>query len=325
MDCDGDGDAAPLDPSLAPVLLFRRGRGGADEPEDAAANDGGARPVYSGWTTSSMPQGWVLTLDAATRAASLRDPFTSRTVRLPPDPDGLLASSKTTRCFLSTPRPADPGCVVLVLHRTAPVLCYCRPGDTDTRWLRHEYRPELLDGDDSYARDGITKPVITKLTAVRGAFYTQRSDKLVTVQFSPEPTLSASQVMDKPSETSSYLLTRSYLVESCGELFTVCFCYTKLCVHRVLRVEVQKLDWSRSTWVKVTGLGDRAFFVIRRQFAVSMAAEEFGLKPNCVYFINADDKGLYFYDMEQGTTTLHNPGQSIPHSVQPILLIPAAI
>ncbi|KAL6846097.1 hypothetical protein ACP4OV_023545 [Aristida adscensionis] len=179
---------------------------------------------------------------------SLRDPFSSRAVRLPLDPDGLLASSKTTRCFLSTPRPTDPGCVVLVAHRTAPVLCYCRP--SDTRWLRHEYRPELLNDGGRYSRGGI----------IPGTFYTQWFDMLVTLRFSPEPTFSTSQVMDEPSETSSYLLTRSYLLESCGELFTVRFCYTKLCAHRVLRVEVQKLDWSRSTWVKVTGLGDRAFF-----------------------------------------------------------------
>ncbi|TVU09425.1 hypothetical protein EJB05_42897, partial [Eragrostis curvula] len=124
----------PLDPSLAPVLLFDCGPGGA-EPADG----NGARLVYSipkrqlvpasgmgglvddvNWIT---PQEWALTLDPDTRGASLCDPFTSRTMQLPPDTDSLLASSDDTRCVVSTPRPTDPGFLVLVIHLTDPVIC----------------------------------------------------------------------------------------------------------------------------------------------------------------------------------------------------------
>ncbi|KAK3133247.1 hypothetical protein QOZ80_6AG0534230 [Eleusine coracana subsp. coracana] len=136
-----DDPPPPLDPSLAPVLLFDCGRGGVDP--DEATDD--ARLVYSirekqvllatgldifidrvSWITS---QGWVLALDPDTRDVALCDPFTSRIVHLPSDPDGLLAaSSDDTTCVLSTHRPTTDtaGCVVLVIHRTEPTFCYCR-------------------------------------------------------------------------------------------------------------------------------------------------------------------------------------------------------
>ncbi|GJM98903.1 hypothetical protein PR202_ga15955 [Eleusine coracana subsp. coracana] len=117
-----DDPPLPLDPSLAPVLLFDCGRGGVD-PEEAT-DDVDARLVYSipkeqlllargldtiidnmSWIT---PQGWVMTLDPATRDVSLHDPFTSRIVRLPPDPDFLVESSEDTRCIMSTSQPTDP-------------------------------------------------------------------------------------------------------------------------------------------------------------------------------------------------------------------------
>ncbi|KAL6655953.1 hypothetical protein ACP70R_006779 [Stipagrostis hirtigluma subsp. patula] len=214
----------------------------------------------------------------------------------------------------------DGSCVVLVIHRTDPVLCYCRPGGS--RWIRHEYRPESLVVDDRFGREKIIK-AMAKLTAAGDAFYTFWDDKLATLQLSPEPRLSAFHVEDEPQRTNCYLVTRSRLVESCGKMFRVQFSYTKLCDRRIQRVEVHKLDRSTSTWVKkVTDLGNRVFFVSSGQFGASMAADELGLKPNCIYFSNPDDKGLYIYDMEQGTTSLRSPDPDVPDSMQPILLMP---
>ncbi|KAL6655943.1 hypothetical protein ACP70R_006769 [Stipagrostis hirtigluma subsp. patula] len=325
-------DAPPLlDAGLAPTLLFDYGdgAGAAGEPTDDA------RFLYSipkrrlqlakgfdhlvddvNWIT---PQGWVLTLDPDTRDASLRDPFTSRRVPLPPDRENLLSSSEDTKCVLSTHRPADPGCVVLVVHLTDPVLCYCRPGDR--RWLRHEYRPELLIFQ---ARGDIIKSMAS-LTAAGGRFYTDMfgDGKLVTLAFSPGPELSISDLALWPFPAGC-CFAQSCVVESCGDLFWVQFCYTGLSDRRVLCVEVHKLDWSKSALVKVAEIGDnRVFFARRGQFGASMAADELGLKPNCIYYSDSDDKGLYIYDMEQGTTKLCNPGPDVEDSIQPILLMVA--
>ncbi|CAN6217539.1 unnamed protein product [Urochloa humidicola] len=320
-----------LDPSLAPALLFYCGRGGADPEKEGVG--GGARLIYSipkrrlllagevdhlfddvNWIT---PQGWMLTLDPATSATSLRDPFTSRAITLPPDTGGLLAGSNETTCVMSTLTPADPGCVVLVIHLTDPVLCYCRPGGT--RWLRHEYRPELLVTDD---RDKIIEAVVM-LTAVGGRFYADWDDKLATFEFSAGPTLSSCIVPDRSKPAGCYF-TKACMVASCGELFRVQFCYSRLCGRRILRVLVQKLD-STGGWMKVTGLGtNRVFFVSSGQFGASMCADKVGLKSNCIYFMIEGDKGLYVYSIEQGTTTLHSPGIEIPDDMTPILLMPVA-
>lgn len=74
--------------------------------------------------------------------------------------------------------------------------------------------------------------------------------------------------------------------------------------------------------MKVAALGDnRVFFSARDkdEFGASMAADEVGLKANCIYFTLEDDKGLYVHDLEQGTTILHNPGPDVPDCTEPLL------
>ncbi|CAN6217534.1 unnamed protein product [Urochloa humidicola] len=321
-----------LDPSLAPVLLFDYAGAGAEAsdarlmysvPTRRSQFAGGASRFIDdvNWVT---PQGWVLTLDPATRDASLVDPFTSRKVSLPLDTENVVAGSSSTRCFLSNPTAVDEGCVVLVVHLTDPVLCYCHPGGS--RWFRHEYQPEEVDADD---RGGAIGAMALLTGAGAGRFHTYLStptNKLVTLEFSPEPepALTITRVVNRPCPTGCCYM-RCWELESCGELFMVRFCYSRLSDKRVSRVEVQKLDWSSSAWVKVTGLGvNRVFFVRWGQFGASMAADELGLKGNCVYFTLNGDKGLYVYDMEQGTTTLHDPGLDVPDSMEPLILMRAS-
>ncbi|CAN6204370.1 unnamed protein product [Urochloa humidicola] len=342
---ENEDSPPPLDPSIAPALLFD---GGAAAGE--ASGGGGATFLYSipkkralpaargfgrgfaadaSWVT---PQGWVLALDPASRAASLRDPFSSRAVRLPPDREGLLldaaggdrrGTKTTTRCVLSTPRPTDPGCVVLVAHRERPVLFYCRPGGGG-RWFQHEYQTGMICEDSEVA-----VKAMARVTAVGGRFYAQilADEKVVALDFSGrEPALTVARVANSAWPAGCCEI-RPWKVESCGELFVVRFCLTALCRRRVVRVEVDRLDWDRSAWVRASGLGaNRAFFVRTGQFGVSMAADEVGLKANCIYFTKKDDKGLYVYDMERGTTSLHDlGGLEIPDSTEPLLLMPAII
>jgi hypothetical protein len=94
----------------------------------------------------------------------------------------------------------------------------------------------------------------------------------------------------------------------------------------VSRIQVDRLDWSSNAWVReAAGLGvNRAFFISTGQFGVSMAAHEVGLEPNCIYFTEKDDKGLYVHDTQQGTTKLHNLDPDIPDSAWTLLLMPVA-
>ncbi|WVZ64820.1 hypothetical protein U9M48_014289 [Paspalum notatum var. saurae] len=321
-------DSLVLDPSLAPLLLLESSHGGgaetescsshgavvADETTEETTDDDGAvflyripkrqlLPATSGFfdyllnsdTSWITPQGWVLMVDPSTRAASLRDPFTSRTVRLPSDQERLLpASDGYTRCLLSTHQPADPGCVVLVIHLKDPVLWYCGSSAGDSRWLRYEHQSELI------AKDFVSW-AMGRLTAAGGKFYTflEQDNKLVALEFSPGPIFSTTHaaVITAPWPPGFY---QAGLVESCGDLFVVRFSFERSCCLRTMDIYVYKLVSSRNAWVKVDKLGDtRVFFFGRdmEMFGASMAADdEVGLKANCIYFTRDHDKGLYVYD-----------------------------
>ncbi|KAF8688312.1 hypothetical protein HU200_042270 [Digitaria exilis] len=338
----------PLDPSLAPVLLFRSGHGGGDEKSVKEETAGGGatttmflysipkrqllpRVVGGGaldYLTSDVvvswitPQGWVLTLNPTTRDASLRDPFSSGAVRLPQDRDSLLpAAPDDTRCLLST-TPHQPTCVVLVIHLKDPLLWHCSPGGD--RWFRHEYTPELISGDRT-----IAIWAVGMLTAAKGKFYTSvfnhgDGHKLVALELSssssPGPVISATRVVVKPWLAGCFLVG---IVESCSDLFAVRFNLEPLRGKALIDIYVYKLVPDENTWVKVAQLGDdRVFFFSSvQEFGASMAAKELGLKANCIYFTDQHDKGLYVYDMEQGSITLHNPGPDVPDSSEPVLLM----
>uniref|UniRef100_A0A0D9VEL1 KIB1-4 beta-propeller domain-containing protein n=1 Tax=Leersia perrieri TaxID=77586 RepID=A0A0D9VEL1_9ORYZ len=297
----GDSPTPSLDSRLAPVLLFGHGNnhGGAGKflysipsrrqlTTTPAFDDDDDDLIIShySWIT---PRGWVLTLrPAATAEAFLRDPFSSSKIPLSPPDEEItalaaksLASSDaddirgddTTWCSLSHD-PTDARCVVVVVHPTEPVLFYCRPGGS--RAMR-------------------------SLTASGGKMYTDLPwlDKMVTVEFSPEPRLTVSPLAQVPSMAwCNYWY--SYLVDSGGELYTVHFRHSLLCDRRIMLVMVHRLDPARGEWVKADGLGsNRAFLVSITQFGVSVAADEVGLEPNCIYFTKWEDKGMYVYDVGQ--------------------------
>uniref|UniRef100_A0A0E0CIY3 KIB1-4 beta-propeller domain-containing protein n=1 Tax=Oryza meridionalis TaxID=40149 RepID=A0A0E0CIY3_9ORYZ len=300
------------------------------------------------WIT---PQGWVLTLQPAgwrgdgdaPAEAFLRDPFSARRVPLPPPDEeisGLAAKAlggggddDAAWCVLSHDA-ADPRCVVVVVHPTEPVLFYCRPGGGGAgrwRWLRHEYQPEAIiapaNHDDDDDLDAIVIESMGWLTASGDKLYAdlEWSGKMATLEFSPSPTPTLASaplaMVPCPAWCNHW---NSSLVDSRGELFVVHFRNSLLCQRTVLLVQVHRLDSTRRAWVKADGLGSNRVFLVSSQFGVSMAADEAGLEENCIYFTKSDDKGLYVYDVGQGTTALYDPGEDIPDSMEPVLLIPVS-
>ncbi|CAM0951242.1 unnamed protein product [Alopecurus aequalis] len=259
------------------------------------------------WIT---PQGWFLMLHRDSHATYLWNPFTGQRINLPSDQEQFLTKS-TTRCLLSH-KPTDPNCIVLVVNCRDTVFWYCHP--EGNRWFKHTYQSSMLA---ERRRDVIGGMEI--LTAVGGEFYTYFTDNVVILKFLPDPTFTKIPVGDKSNH--AYPSEDSFLLESCGELFSLDFdrpCF----IDKVVHVGVHRLDMAERAWLKVETLGDRVFFVNFRYFGASLSAQKLGLKGNCIYFLRLGDKGLYVYDMERGTTALHNPSQDLLDDVAPEILMP---
>lgn len=162
------------------------------------------------------------------------------------------------------------------------------------------------------------------LTAINGRFYTYLcNDKaIVILEFLPKPTFRTTPVEDAPNP-SYWSIYTSYFLESCGDLFMLSYKHPVLCAQKVSQIEVHKLDLSRRIWVKVSTIGNMAFFVDSTDSGVSASlnAEDVGLKRNCIYYVRPKDKGLYIYDIERGTTSVHNPGVDLADYLTPDIMM----
>jgi hypothetical protein len=314
-------DASPLDPSLAPLLLFdgRRGQAsGAGDDDDTmylysipkrrlltrsrrAAGFAGHR--Y--WVT---PQGWLLMLHLESHDTFLLNPLTLEKISLHTDQDDLLHGIGDSRCLLSH-RPTDPDCVVLLLDLKNRVFYYCRPGGSP--WLKHEH--------DS---------LMYWLTTVRGKFCSYNTpinkSQIITLEFSPNPTFTTRDLLRPHRLPTGYALCELLVIECRGELFSLQFCHPVQSDRKITQIVVCKLDSSSGAWLKVDTLDDAVFLVDNtRRYGASFDARQVGLgKGNCIYFITDQDKALYLYDLERGTIATHNPGLGLRDSDLPEFLMP---
>uniref|UniRef100_A0A0D9XDC7 KIB1-4 beta-propeller domain-containing protein n=1 Tax=Leersia perrieri TaxID=77586 RepID=A0A0D9XDC7_9ORYZ len=333
-------DASQLDPKLAPLLLFYHNNstflysmptrtllpaGSGDDISDMLRR-------HLCWTT---PQGWLLMARPATPDTLLWDPFTRRGFVLPPDTDGDVFHRRGRHliCLLSRSRPTDPGCVVLVVDLTEPVLWYCRPsgdggggggGGRDRNWVKHEY---LQPGTLHHELRDIVHSSMGSITAINGKFYVDVINKsyVVVLEFSPEPVFTLIDGVDSKDRIGrGYTRHSKIYVESDGELYCVYICHPIRCDRIVARVVVYKLDVMAkgSTWVKASSLGGRAIIVLPGRFVVaSFNAVEAGLEANCIYYWLEGQKALYVYNMERGTTAVYNPGADLPNHLSPVLVV----
>ncbi|XP_059669449.1 uncharacterized protein LOC132314627 [Cornus florida] len=100
--------------------------------------------------------------------------------------------------------------------------------------------------------------------------------------------------------------TRSYLVESSGDLLMVNRYYSRAICSKTIAFDVYRLDFVGKDWEYVPSLGDRVL-VIGANHAESLSAHDFpGLFPNSIYFtayntsisndlgfFNLEDKSIY--------------------------------
>ncbi|XBI16578.1 hypothetical protein VPH35_058814 [Triticum aestivum] len=263
------------------------------------------------WTT---PHGWLLMAHPDAHLTFLWNPFTRQRIGLPPDRDKFLTGNPV-RCVLSH-EPTDAACVVLVVNCVDTVLWYCHPGGVE--WSEHAYTAGSLDHDRADVIHGMGLA-----TAAGGKFYAHLLGNILTLELSPDPAFTKTPVDGEPNPV--YRTWSAHLLESCGELFSMSF-YHPLMERRdkVALIVVRKLDLSATSWVEVDTIGDRVFLVDANRFGASLGAKEAGLKGNCIYYMRRGEKGLYVYNMERGTTTMHNTGPDLPDDATAVILMPAS-
>lgn len=163
----------------------------------------------------------------------------------------------------------------------------------------------------------------SSLTSAGGKFYMYIFDKVVALDFSPEPVFT---VIPADLNSASWVpcngTKRTELVESHGDLFCVSFNHSDWQMRFIVGIAVFKLDLSTQAWVKVeSSLGGRVF-IVYHEFGASLDPREAGLKGDCIYYCMPNDTALYVHDMERGTTALRNPGSNLGDSCSTKVLMP---
>ncbi|XP_026450464.1 uncharacterized protein LOC113350531 isoform X2 [Papaver somniferum] len=105
----------------------------------------------------------------------------------------------------------------------------------------------------------------------------------------------------------------TYYVVSCDEIFRINKIFITRGVYQycVTNMMVSKLDLSSLSWVEVTSLDDRVFF-ISNTTKLCCSAKELGFTRGCVYFTQPDEMSFYMYDLEDKTVMLSLPCPDLP-------------
>lgn len=234
--------------------------------------------------------GWLVLFEFESNECFLLNPVSMEKIMLPKLPPAFSFST----CILSAP-PTDPECIVIFESTENPSVIFLRLGESSV-WT------EQYSGSDggSFRGAAMCGGRIYGL-ALGGTLMTAKvvGSNLVVTQVGAE---------ELPNNTIPETFHFSYqIVESNGELFGVVK-YYKGTTDRIRLIEVYKMEFSRLVWTKVESLGNRAFFLSGTTCNFSCpTTEDSRLKPNCIYFIQGNDRHLYVFDLENCSISFSTP------------------
>ncbi|CAL4951806.1 unnamed protein product [Urochloa decumbens] len=326
-----------------PLLVYDHGEQPDNSQTVLSVADGSSRtyqlPEMRNFRCLETPQGLVLMVDTVSLHCSLWNPQTGEKTPLPAMDE---APPDRCRCLVSdtissTPDwipdgEAPPDSLVVVCDFTRPelLLCRVRGSGAAAKWVRQPY-----DFMGLYEVPGKapTARTIAEIAAMQGLFYFLMPrgvvGTLVCFADDPEPHLEL-VTFDAPEPTiasdAPQVVTLSYLLESCGELFLVCLFFLGCGLERVEEVGAYVMDFSQNQWCRETDIGDRAFILGPGHFAASCPAAEHGLKEGCVYYANdflRNSNEFHIFDLKEGTREVAGPTQDfLSLSRKPFWLVP---
>ncbi|KAK9025917.1 hypothetical protein V6N11_038771 [Hibiscus sabdariffa] len=236
-------------------------------------------------------EGWFFIMEYQGRCC-LWNPVTRESIRLPSL--GLKPKQNIYSCILSSP-PGDPNSTILIFFLSDPSVMFCRVRD-------RQWTEQSLTGGGIRS---LCSPVCcnTKLYAI--AFIDHRVE-LVGIDLNYGEGHLAFHLhgtLPSPKDCSSCI--RSFLVESCGEIFVIYLVHGGKEYLEVTGIEVFKFDFLLMEWREVESIRDRVFFVDERA-AYSYRAVKPETEGNRIYF-TLNDRSLYSFHVQDNTVSVSLP------------------
>uniref|UniRef100_A0A2N9F8U2 KIB1-4 beta-propeller domain-containing protein n=1 Tax=Fagus sylvatica TaxID=28930 RepID=A0A2N9F8U2_FAGSY len=276
--------------------------------------------------------GWCL-YSGSERRHILWNPVTLEKITLPRVPEYDI-----DYCIW-TCAPSEPGCLV-VLFTNCTCILYCEIGDEI--WTSYPYYDELKrslqeGGQWALAEMEEEYPLLIQPVWCGGNLYAivlsdydhWESVPLVKIDIQWRDSFKIESLnVCLPSTTPVIgAAKRIYLMESCGDLFTVEIQakHESGIALQVIAIEIHRLSFSKKEWLKVETAKDRAFFL---PMGVSdQAISSPAINPdiaNRVYFTLFDEKNLYSYNIEEGTVSVFSSFPNLPRVLpcSPVWVMP---
>ncbi|CAH9145275.1 unnamed protein product [Cuscuta epithymum] len=255
--------------------------------------------------------GWMVVQDCDTQGVALANLYSHEMVQLPkseicmyrrPDPDDCLL--RRNFAYISS-NPRDPNCYVVLADFNKTM--FCKIGDT-------EFKMKTLEEE------------LESMTNFNGEMYgLMNTTTLVRVQFIGGDVRFHEMINDdkftyNPSSRPKYFLQmRGYITESCGEILLVAKIYLGLTTfnhpnhyssyYPVEKIRVFKADLCARKWVEMKSIGERTIFLGCHGgiFCINTNDKNSGVRANCIYFLEDDDRNMYVFDLEDNSVSLNLP------------------
>jgi hypothetical protein len=256
--------------------------------------------------------GWCLFLCPPTNnwhRLFLWNPVTLEKIKLPQ----LNTKEFISYAVLSSPptESATSCCRVILFTKELPLIIYCGVGDEE--WTKLDYFKQLKRS--LWGRRFQSKYRLQNPFWCNGYLYATLFRNIVKIHDFQPNSLKIEFLTEVPeNKLESFVNFNRYVIESCGELFTI-----QIVLHvsfkHVVAIELHRFDFSEKVWLTVKSAKDRAFFVMAGcRWGFSYPAYSPEIEGNRVYFTLArdDHKNLYAYNIEDGDISVSSAFLNLP-------------
>lgn len=258
--------------------------------------------------------GWILASDLTNLRTFLSNPQTLDKIELPHFAHQQLLP-RQFECALSD-KPTNDGCVVVVLHPDEATLWYCLIGGSGG-WIKYDYDVGTWQMDTK----GLVweKIVMHFLSPCQGKFYYLiRDSELGVLEFNPLPTTRVMMLDDDIPDPNPGRSTMAHFCsfEMDGELcMFFAYYFWNPCVTTSIALYKLGVVAEGKQWRQVDEIGEDRALLWSGLHAGSCSVTRFGLEPNCVYWINRNDRLMRIFSLREKIERVCEPSKDLPEDL----------